>query len=60
MKYKVKEPFLLRDDPKIPGKGKRVKPGDMIEITQERVSAVRDLEGEGYIVKVPAKTTKKK
>ena len=55
MKYKVKKPFLLRDDPKVSGRGKDVKPGEIINITQERASAVIDLEGKDFIEKVPAK-----
>lgn len=60
MKYKVKKPFLLRDDPKVSGRGKDVRPGDIIDITPGRLSAVRDLEGEGFVEKVQVKTGKKK
>ena len=52
MKYQVKKPFLLRTNPNIPGKGEYLNREDVIDITVKRASAVRDLEGEGYLKRV--------
>lgn len=52
MKYKVKKPFLLRDDPNVKGRGKNVIPGDIIDITEKRANAVRNLETEGFLQRI--------
>jgi hypothetical protein len=55
MKFEVKKPFLLRDDPNVKGTGKNVVPGEIIDITEKRATAVRDLEAEGFLQRVHPK-----
>lgn len=55
MKFEVKKPFLLRDDPNVKGYGKNVVLGEIIDITEKRATAVRDLEAEGFLQRVHPK-----
>ena len=52
MKFEVKKPLLLRDDPNVKGRGKNVIPGDIIDITEKRANAVRNLETEGFLQRI--------
>ena len=52
MKFEVKKSFLLRDDPNVKGRGKKVIPGDIIDITEKRANAVRNLETEGFLQRI--------
>ncbi|WP_333813493.1 hypothetical protein [Muricomes intestini] len=52
MKFEVKKSFLLRDDPNVKGRGKNVIPGDIIDITEKRANAVRNLETEGFLQRI--------